>query len=274
MRLQQVYMFAILINGAVGFAADPKSPTMAGSNPGENKELVQGMKFHWCPPGKFTMGKKGSKSSDAAVEVTLTKGFWIGETEITQAQWSKVMESSPWKGKGEVKEAEEHAASYVDYDDAIAFCEKLTKAERAANRLPGDWKYTIPTEAQWEYACRAGTKTMFSYGDDPDELLDFGWYRQSIEGEEWAHSVGKKKPNKWGLADMHGNVREWCSDWFGEKLPGGKDPTGSKSGLVRIARGGSWHSFSISCQSSFREFATPDTKDSETGFRVVAVPVK
>jgi len=271
MRLKLVCLFAILIFCRAGFTADPKSPKMAGSKPGDNQELINGMMFHWCPSGKFTMGTKESKDT---VEVTLTKGFWISETEITQGQWSKVMGTSPWKGKDEVEEGEDHAATYLSYDDAISFCEKLTKAERMAGRLPADWKYALPTEAQWEYACRAGTKSRFSYGDDPEELLDFCWYRQSVEGDNHAHSVGKKKSNPWGLTDMHGNVREWCSDWFGEKLPGGKDPVGAKSGLVRIVRGGSWHTSSIDCQAGWRQFTTPDTKDSETGFRVVAVPAK
>ena len=176
-------------------------PPFEGTKAGDVRELAPGIVFRWCPAGTFMMGenrrKIGEKNRQA--EVTLTSGFWLGETEVTQGQWSQFMESSPWSGKDHVKEGPDFAASCISHDDAVSFCEKLTTQQRNAGTLPKDWKYSLPTDAQWEYGCRAGTKTTYSFGDDESQLGEYGWFSESAleTGERYAHKVGQKKPNAW-----------------------------------------------------------------------------
>ena len=154
----------------------------------------------------------------------------------------------------------------------MAYCAKLTGKEKAAGRLPGWYEYRLPTEAEWEYACRAGTTTRFSYGDDPDysQLGEYAWYENN--SSKTTHSVGQKKPNGWGLYDMHGNVFEWCQDWFGN-YPGGSvtDPQGAATGSDRVLRGGYWDSDAGICRSAYRDAVYPGTlNDSHyLGFRPV-----
>jgi formylglycine-generating enzyme required for sulfatase activity len=239
-----------------------------GSKAGDRKELVPGIFFRWCPEGTFTMGE-----DDAKVDVELTKGFWLGETEVTQGQWQKVMGTTPWKGKAYVKEGENYAASYISHDDAVACCEKLTAHESNAGRLPKGWKFSLPTEAQWEYACRSGTTTTFSFGNNESLMRHNGWYFKNAVGvdEQYAHQVGQKKANAWGLRDMHGNVWEWCSDWYGEKLAGGRDPQGSSAGSNRVNRGSSWDIDAVYCRSANRSRGSPDERGYSVGFRLAAV---
>ena len=249
-----------------------------GKVAGEGKELVQGIKFHWCPAGNFTMGsptsEAGRSEDEDQVTVTLSQGFWLGETELTQGQWQDLMGTTPWKGQQFVKEGRSYAASYVSYEDAVAYCEKLTTVERSSGRLPQGWKYTLPTEAQWEYACRSGTKTKYSFGADETALGDYGWFNKNglDAGEKYAHEVGKKKSTLWGLTDMHGNVREWCSDWYDKKLMGGRDPVGALSGSYRAYRGGSWNFDATLCRSACRWYYSPDFWNFDLGFRLALVP--
>ncbi len=242
-----------------------------GTNAGDRKELVPTptIAFRWCPAGTFTMGE-----DDKKVEVALTSGYWLGETEITQGQWQKLMGTSPWSGQEHVKEGADHAASYISHDDAVSYCQKLTAQERCAGRLPKGWKYRLPTESQWEYACRAGTQTTFSFGVSESPLGEYGWFDQNAAdgGEIFAHPVGKKKPNVWGLLDMHGNVGEWCSDWWDSKLAGGRDPAGASSGAGRVHRGGAWTSLAVNCRSAYRLDSSPDFRSYDLGFRLSAVP--
>jgi formylglycine-generating enzyme len=162
----------------------------------------------------------------------------------------------------------------VSWDDTIKFCEKLTESERSAGRLPESWKYKLPTEAQWEYACRAGTKTRFSLGDDEFDLGEYAWFTKNADdaGEKYAHQVGQKKANPFGLYDMHGNVWEWCSDYYPEKLASGADSQGPSARSSRVFRGGSWHGATWSCRSAFRARYAPSYRSSYLGIRVVAVP--
>ena len=184
----------------------------------------------WIPPGDFTMGspkdEKDRSDDENQVQVTLTKGFWLGQHEVTQAEWQRVMQTTPWSGNEDVKEGDDYPATFVSWDDAMKFCEKLTEQERSAGRLPSDWQYTLPTEAQWEYACRAGTKSRFSFGDDESDLGEYAWYGKNAGdiGEKYAHRVAQKKANPWGLYDMHGNVWEWCRDVYAYELPGRRRP--------------------------------------------------
>lgn len=242
-----------------------------GKSAGEGRELVPGVKFRWCPAGDFRMG---STDHETAVKVTLTQGFWLCETEVTQGQFQSLMKSEPWKGKALVKEGSEYPATYVGYPNAVAYSQNLTARERAGGRLPLDWKYVLPTEAQWEYACRSGTGTKYSFAADASRLGDYAWFDKNAWdiGAKYAHAVGQKRSNDWGLKDMHGNVWEWCSDWYGDTLPGGRDPQGASSGSVRVIRGGGFGNDASYCRSVSRFWFAPDDRDYFVGFRVAAVP--
>ena len=190
----------------------------------------------WCKPGTFMMGspagEKGRKENETQHEVTLTKGFYLGKYEVTQEQWEKVMGSNPSKFKGATLPVET-----VSWNDALQFCQKLTQMEKAAGRLPKGWVYTLPTEAQWEYACRAGTKTAYSFGDTitPKQAN----YFEGKVGK--TTSVDTYPAIPWGFHDLHGNVWEWCSDRKGDYPDGSvTDPVGPSDGASRIIRGGSW----------------------------------
>ena len=164
------------------------------------------------------------------------------------------MGTEPWKGEywvQMVQIGEDNAASCVDWNAATAFCQKLTDLARKAGKLPAGESYRLPTEAEWEYACRAGTKTKFSFGDDEKQLGEYAWFDGNTrDAEEYAHKVGMKKPNPWGLYDMHGNVDEWCSDC----VPGDTDPVGPGGGSFRVVRSGCWGRGPECCRSAFRGF--------------------
>jgi formylglycine-generating enzyme required for sulfatase activity len=182
------------------------------------------MKMILIPPGKFTRGEGAYRH-----EVTISKPFYMGVTEVTQAQYEAVMGKNPSEFKGATNPVE-----MVSWNDATAFCKKLSEKTRQAVRLP--------TEAEWEYACRAGAQTAFSFGDDPSALGDYAWHLGN--SEMMTHPVGQKKPNAWGLYDMHGNVWEWCADWYVPYPKGAvTDPSGPATGNrgERVVRGGSWN---------------------------------
>jgi formylglycine-generating enzyme required for sulfatase activity len=229
-----------------------------------------GMEFALIPAGKFRMGSPASEkdrsSDEAQVDVTLTKSFYLGKTEVTQGQWRAVMGTTPWKGKSFVKEGDNYPATYLSWEDAQAFCKKLSEKENG--------KYRLPTEAEWEYACRGGSTTRFSFGDNEAQLGGFAWYDRNADaiGEEYAHEVGKKQANSFGLHDMHGNVWEWCEDVYAAKLQGGMDPLVSSGGSHRVVRGGSWLSEASRCRSALRGRFAPDYRRDYLGFRVARVP--
>ena len=260
--------------------ADP----MRGKEPGEVRDdNGLKMKLVWCPPGKFKMGspksEKDRSEDEGQVDVTLTQGFWLGKFELTQAEWKQLMGTEPWKGKRYTKEGPDFPATWVDWNDAIGFCRKLTKQERQAGRLPDDWEYMLPTEAQWERGCRAQTETTFSFGDDESKLDDYAWFAANAgaAGENYAHQVGQKKPNPWGLCDMHGNVWEWCRDIYAE-VPGGRDPEVKPDektrGWGRVFRGGSWFYSSYSCRSAHRYGGLPHNRHCNVGFRPALISVR
>jgi len=192
------------------------------------------MKLVLISAGKFTMGEGEDQH-----EVTLSKPFYMGVTEVTQAQYQAVMGANPSDFKGETNPVDS-----VSWDNATEFCKKLYKKTRQAVRLP--------TEAEWEYACRAGSNTHFCFGDADEGLGDYAWY--DANSDYTTHPVGKKKPNAWGLYDMHGNVWEWCSDWYlGEYAAGqAADPTGPARGSARVIRGGCWYASPRLCCSAYR----------------------
>ena len=210
------------------------------------------MQFCSIPTGSFTMG-----IPDDEVEVTLSMSFWLAKTEVTQAQWEAVMGSNPSYFNGANRPVEN-----VSWEDAQAYLAKLN--EKVI--LPEGWKFALPTEAQWEYACRAGEKESYSGGCLKKEV---GWYDDNSGGI--THQVGQKKANAWGLHDMHGNVWEWCEDWYGT-LKGGIDPTGPPSGVSRVLRGGSWNSVASRFRADYRFRLNPGDRCFNLGFRPALVP--
>ncbi|MDI1337982.1 MAG: SUMF1/EgtB/PvdO family nonheme iron enzyme, partial [Lacunisphaera sp.] len=210
-------------------------------------------------PGTFQMGSANGDANEKPVtQVPLTKAYWLGKTEVTQAQWAALMGSNPSEFKGDDRPVEQ-----VSWDEAMEYCRKLSARERAAGRLPEGYGYTLPTEAQWEYACRSGTT-----GDYAGNLDAMGWY-ESNSGKT-THAVGQKQANAWGLADMHGNVWEWCADWYRDHLAGGSvpDPTGAASGAFRVFRGGSWGDSANDCRSAGRGGDEPGLRFTFLGFRL------
>jgi formylglycine-generating enzyme required for sulfatase activity len=231
--------------------------------------------FCWCPPGAFQMGPfPAPPVAGEAVHVTFSRGFWMNKYLVTQAQYQFVMGYNPSSFVGASLPVET-----VDKLQADAFCEHLTRLERVAGRLPDGWHYRLPTEAQWEYACRAGTSTAYSWGDDEKLLGDYAWY-EANSGLK-THAVGQKKPNPWGLYDMHGNCIEWCRDPWLDRLPGGVDPEVTKKDLPDrpewaqpfwVCRGGSWHYTQPDrFKSRSRERLGPVDKSYLIGFRLALV---
>ena len=193
------------------------------------------------------------------MRVTLTKEFWLGKTEVTQAQYEAIMGVNPSTFQPGRKDRPVERVSWID---AMAFCRKLTERERAAGRLRDGESYTLPTEAQWEYACRAGSTG--AYAGDPNSMA---WHNANSGGT--THPVGTKRPNAWGFHDMSGNVLEWCSDWYGD-YPGGtvSDPSGPERGHYRMARGGSWRTDARLGRSAARSGGSAGRLDYTIGFRV------
>jgi formylglycine-generating enzyme required for sulfatase activity len=208
------------------------------------------MKLVLIPAGRFTMGEGKDQH-----EVTLTRPFYIGVTEVTQAQYQAIMGKNPSHFKGETNPVE-----MVSWDEATAFCKKLSEKARHAVRLP--------TEAEWEYACRAGSKTHFCFGDADEGLGDYAWF--GANSRDTAHPVAQKKPNAWGLYDMHGNLWEWCADRYGEYAAGpAVDPTGPETGVARVLRGGCWGCDPQACRSATR-IPSPPEAHYGFGWRVAA----
>ncbi|MEX0704454.1 MAG: formylglycine-generating enzyme family protein [Planctomycetales bacterium] len=248
-----------------------------------------GMELVLLPPGKFLMGSTpqqieqvlkadsffqqewGDREQPRHV-VTLTRPLYVGKTEVTQGEWSAVMGTTPWKGNAYVREGANYPATLVSWDDAQAFCRKLSEKEEK--------KYRLLTEAEWEYACRAGTNTKCHFGDDADLLWDYAWFHENAWDidEKFAHLVGQKRPNSFGLYDMLGNVSEWCQDRHDGKYYANspaEDPPGPTDGsgrVVRVLRGGSWSGRSVVVRSATRSHTAPVYRYDFVGFRLSAVP--
>ncbi len=243
------------------------------------------MTFVWIAPGVFQMGSGspaegeiseefwlpdalgGLQWGDLRVhEVEISEGFWLGQYEVTQGQWEAVMGTTPWSGKRYVRENPSHPAIYISWDDVQSFIGRL-------NEAAGDSLYRLPSEAEWEYACRAGTSTLWSFGDDEHHLTDYAWYRDNAEYD--ARAVGLKRPNPWGLYDMHGNVWEWVQDWFDVdyyKSSPRVDPRGPSSGFYRVFRGGDFYNSAQVARSALgRGFASPDVRGATIGVRLLRI---
>ncbi len=247
-----------------------------------------GMKFRWCPAGAFRMGsaldEPDRDKDEGAVDVTLSGGFWMGQFEVTQSQWRAVMGTTIEEQRDKTDrthklfgEGPDYPMYYVNHSEASDFCKRFTESERAAGRLTAGWEYRLPTEAQWESACRAGTSTTTAFGaslGSTEANVDGNYpYNGAAKGPylEKTSTVGQYRANTWYLYDMHGNVWEWCSDWYAEKLAGGVDPSGAVAAASRVYRGGSWFSKGRSCRSAYRIGNVAMLRDGDLGFRVARV---
>ena len=229
----------------------------------------------WILPGTFIMGSPSTELDRQSNEgpqtvVTLTKGFWMGQHPVTQGEYLAVTGSNPSQFTGDLSRPVE----LVSWFNAINFCYTLTQQEQSAGRLPAGWVYRLPTEAEWEYCCRALNNSRFYFGDDPGDsasLTNYAWYYVNSGGS--TQPVGKLLPNAWGLVDMAGNVWEWCQDWYGA-YPGGSvtNPQGAVSGSTRVFRGGSWDGGAANCRSAQRNGGSPTYANDYFGFRVVLAP--
>ncbi len=248
-------VYRVVVSNAAGNATSAEA--MLTVNP---DKPVGPTGFVWIAPGTFVMGSllsEADRNSDEAQHtVTLTQGFWLSDHETTQAEYEAVMGNNPSFRKGESLPVEQ-----VSWDDAVAYCQKLTERERAARRITAQLAYRLPTEAEWEYAARAG-KTGARYG----ELDAIAWYEGNSEYK--THAVKQKAANAWGLYDITGNVWEWCGDWYGNYPTGSvTNPMGPSSGFSRVSRGGSWNYDAGYARSAFRDRFPPVGWNDDLGFR-------
>jgi formylglycine-generating enzyme required for sulfatase activity len=217
------------------------------------------MEFIFIRGDCFQMGSNDGDSDERPVHKACVRHFFMGKYEVTQGQWKRVMGYNPSRFK---KCGDDCPVEQVSWKDAQKFIRKL-------NQMEGTDKYRLPSEAEWEYACRAGSTTRFSFGDNESSLSEYAWY--SNNSGTRTHPVGQKKPNAWGLYDMHGNVWEWCQDWYGNYYGGDvNNPNGPSSGNNRVFRGGSWDYGPGGLRSAFRLSTAPDDSDYDLGlgFRV------
>lgn len=218
-----------------------------------------GIEFVLVPAGSFMMGSAAGNSDERPVHrVTISQPFYLGIFEVTQEQWQAVMGDNPSLFQGDPRLPVEQ----VWWTDVQKFIDKL-------NAMEGGSKYRLPTEAEWEYAARAGSTTAYSFGDDPQRLPDYAWYKANAGGR--THPVGQLQPNAWGLYDIHGNVWEWVQDWYGTYPDApATDPHGPPSGTHRMRRGCGWNNFASFCRTANR-YSVPGYRDDFLGFRLVRI---
>jgi len=218
-----------------------------------------GMEFVLIPSGTFKMGSSNGESDEKPIHsVTISEAFYMGKYEVTQKEWKAVMGDNPSSFKGDKLPVEQ-----VSWNDIQEFIKKLNQKE-------GGTKYRLPTEAEWEYAARAGSNSKWSFGDNESQLGDYAWYGSNSNSQ--THPVGQKKPNKYGLYDVHGNVWEWVQDWYDSNYYSSSPKTDSKgpsSGSLRVFRGGGWYSDAEYTRSADRDFDNPEYGFSNIGFRLV-----
>lgn len=258
--------FPLLAITAILLAGPVANPARAEAATPRQNHIIPDLELEliWVEPGTFTMGSPPdeplrNKAEGPETQVTLSKGYWLGRTEVTQRQYEAIMGTNPSTLTTAGSSAPVERVSWID---AMKFCRTLTERERAAGRLPKGYVLTLPTEAQWEYACRAGTTS--AYAGEPDAMA---WHAKNSGGT--THPVGTKKPNAWGFYDMSGNVLEWCVDWYGP-YPGGAvtDPRGPERGYYRTARGGSWRAEVEVGRSAARAGGSAGRLDYTIGFRI------
>ncbi len=266
----------------------------AFATPGQTFTNAEGQALIWCPPtgpDGFLMGSPATEEdrsdpSETQHKVVLTSGFWLGKFEVTQADWTAVMGQQTL---AHVANAPNLPVENISWHEAGDYCRRLTDRERARGTLPPGWEYALPTEAQWEYACRAGTTTAFSFGDDKTQLHRFANFNDKRgnyigadltqdDNAEFTAFTGRYLPNPWGLHDMHGNVWEWCQDSIDmtrlDYPPGDAADPLLTSGAHRIYRGGGWGNPPFGCRSANRNAYPPDLRDTYLGLRISVVPLR
>lgn len=239
------------------------------------------------PPGEFSMGSSEDEQEDLSANarqisdwwllerlssegpqhrVKITQPFFVSRYEVTQAQWLAVMGNNPSEFKGDLS----HPVEHISWNDGQIFISKLN--ERAASR---GMSFAMPTEAQWEHACRAGTTTLWHFGNSEKGVTQYGWINANAEGR--THPVGLLEPNAFGIHDLVGNVWEWCADWhktnYYTKEPV-DDPSGPPNGSRRTGRGGGWRSSAWHCRSATRPFSTPNSRSGDLGFRLISTLIR
>jgi formylglycine-generating enzyme required for sulfatase activity len=228
-----------------------------------------GLELVWIPEGNNAVGVPAMAEGPApnefpVTDVYFTRGFWLGKYEVTRGQFTNVMGSNP----SSMHLGADYPVTSVTWDEAMEFCRKLNEREHAAERLPYDLEFTLPTEAQWEYAAKCGFVGPFGSHDSPEGAAWGSWSK--IESPQ---PVGKREPNGWGLYDMFGNVGELCRDWYADRRPGGRveDYPGPTSGTQRLYKGGSYKDSSFMMRASVRTAIAPDARDPRVGFRLALV---
>lgn len=239
-----------------------------------------------CPAGTFEMGSPsdelGHHNNENQHQVTISKPFYISKYLVTQTLYKAITGENPSQLKGMYPGKDYgYPVENITWLKAKEFCDMLNEVSCSA--IPADYKFDLPTEAQWEYACRAGTTTALNNGcsittkyKECPNLDEIGWYEGNSQKEnQRTRPVGLKKPNAWGLYDMHGNVSEWCRDWYANyPTDSVTDPEGPENGTERVCRGGNWYVGPSSCRSGYRDHYPPKYKDTRIGFRLVLVPIK
>ena len=249
----RLFLTVALVLSVAGCAGKKDIPPKAGDTIGNSI----GMKFAFIPAGEFDMGspdeEEGHNDDELQHRVILTKPFYIGTTEVTQAQWTKVMGFNRSNFKGDDLPVEK-----MSWTDAVKFCKKLSETEGKT--------YRLPTEAQWEYACRSGSERPFAGTGNID---DMAWYKAN--SNKTTHPLATKTPNAWGLYDMHGNVSEWCADYYLPEYPESivTDPAGPQESKSRVVRGGSWDYRPFGCRAAARASRPTSYQLANTGLRIV-----
>ena len=269
----------------VGFVQLPASPYLwtDQSAPATGRRFYRAVTFPaptntvYIREGTFRMGSSTNEvgrslKESPQTEVIISRGFWMGKYLVTQGEYLALTGNNPsyFSANSGFTSDLTRPVDSVSWSEAAGYCTRLTDQERAAGRIPKNSLYRLPTEAEWEYAYRAWTSTRFSYGDDLGytNLTNYAWYFD--DSGSMTHPVGQKFPNPWGLADMHGNLEEWCQDWFGPYLGGMViDPQGPSTGSLRVLRGGYWEDTATYCRSASRNEHDPNAKHFHIGFRVL-----
>lgn len=287
MMARSLMILLLLATGCNPGPSASSSDPFDGGKPGDERS-IGGVRLCWCPAGKFRMGSPPDeperRPGEDQVDVLLSRGFWMGKVEVTQAQWKKVVGAFP--DEQSAGEGDSYPVTTITFAQAEDFCRKLTAIAVAAGELPAGWEFRLPTEAQWEYACRAGTTTATSFGDrlsSTQANFEGKPYNGAPDGPSLKRCapVGSYPANRWGLHDLHGNAFEWCRDWYLEQHPGGTDPdfydakdraVKNRDGtLSRVRRGGCWADEGWPCRSAFRLRFEPERAHAHIGFRVACV---
>jgi formylglycine-generating enzyme required for sulfatase activity len=264
-------MRSIFVTLVVALAVSLPCQAQPKSDPPKSFTNSIGMKFAWIPPGTFSMGspkeEKQRNPDEAQHKVKLTKGFYMGVSAVTQEQWKEIVEKSPSIFTGE----KDLPADSVSWNDCQEFIKKLKEKDKKA--------YRLPTEAEWEYACRAGSTTPFHFGETLTQKQANFLGEDANDKDKKTLALLKPSPvnrfpaNAWGLYDMHGNLSQWCQDWYGEyPQKDAVDPQGPMKGRNRLLRGGSWFDTADRCRSACRSWAEPAFRNSSNGFRICCFP--